>query len=113
MDVLVYDNQLAYYELLVTHLSGEYNFVLYSSLNGVKADPDWSAMIFFLHDEVELLDFVKLFSKNVPLLFGISQKDKEDDIVIEDNIYYLHLDKLSDEIIEEVSLYLKMITSIV
>ena len=112
MDVLVYDNQRAYYQLLVTHLSGEYNFVLYSSLIDVAANFRWNAMIFFLYDEMELPDFVKLYNKDVPVVFGIDREAKKDTIVIEGNIYYLHLNKLKEDIIEEASLVLDKVMAV-
>ena len=59
-------------------------------------------IIFFIYDELELLDFVRLYNKSIPVVLGLSQMDKENDLKIQCNIHYLHLNKLKNEIIENV-----------
>lgn len=110
MNVLVYDNQLAYYELLKFNFSDSCNFELFSLENSDANGVLYDVIVFFLYDELELLDFIKLYNKDIPVIFGISPKDKEEEIAIEDNIYYLHLDKLKDEIINELGLLLEKMT---
>lgn len=109
MNVLVYDNQMAYYELLRTNFSGKHNIMYYPFLNGKSPDYVCEVIIFFLHDELELLDFVKLYNKDIPVILGIGGEAKFEGFTSEGNIYYLHLDKLKQEILEDVILLLQRI----
>jgi len=111
MNVMVYDNQLAYYKLLMANFSDRYNFVLYNPSTTQVVENTYSVLMFFLYDEMELLDFIKLYNKNTPAVFATSHKDEEESFNSEGNIYYLHLDKLKDEIIEEAGILLKRITA--
>ncbi|ALM49746.1 hypothetical protein AMR72_13045 [Flavobacterium psychrophilum] len=109
MNVLVYDNQMAYYELLRNNFSGSHNIMHYPLLNSKSSDYVCDVMIFFLHDELEILDFVKLYNKDIPVILGIGGAAKFESVTAERNIYYLHLDKLKEEILEDVALLLQRI----
>lgn len=109
MNVLVYDNQMAYYELLRTNFSGSHKIMYYSLLISKSSDYVCDVMIFFLHDELEMLDFVKLYNKDIPVILGIGGAAKFEGVSAEGNIYYLHLDKLKEEILEDVALLLQRI----
>lgn len=107
MNVLVYDNQLAYYKLLISNFSGKYNFTRFTSKDTASTDVVYDVMMFFLQDELELLDFIKLYNKTVPMVLCLALRDKEEWPVIEENIYYLHLDKFKDEIVKDAGLLLQ------
>lgn len=75
--VLVYDNQLGYYQLLNETLkSGSYDFQLFDNTeNDYKNRYD--AVVFFLHDDIELLDMAKLYNPQTPFVLGMSKNSKD------------------------------------
>ena len=105
--ILVYDNQLAYFKLLKTNLSGSYTFTL-SDLNSVKGfDSEYNMVLFFVNDEIELLDFARLYRGEIPFMLAISGRDKPIDFAMKGNIQYLNLDKLKNELIYDVAMFLE------
>jgi len=102
MKILIYDSQFAYYELIKSNFSEKNEFILYNPENSELFDKEYDMLMFFLYDELELLSFMKLYKDSVPVLLGLSQMNKVNDSKLEGNIYYLHLDKLKNEIINDV-----------
>jgi hypothetical protein len=72
MKVLVYDNQVGYFSLLTDTLSEGYDFLLYNKR--ANYDDRYDAVIFFLHDDLELLDMVKLYNPEIPFILGATKK---------------------------------------
>jgi hypothetical protein len=107
MKILVYDNQQAYYELLRSGFSENAVFSLFNGLNFELADKEYNMIVFFIYDELELLDFIKLYQENIPIVLGLSLMNKYSNFIAQGNIHYLHLDKLKNEIIEDVGKLLK------
>ncbi len=70
--VLVYDNQLGYYELMTQVVDYGYDFFLFNKKISIKDAYD--AVVFFLHDDLELLDMVKLYDPQIPFILGTSKK---------------------------------------
>lgn len=73
--VLVYDNQKGYYDLLKDTLRAGYDFRLFNNGNDVKDEYD--AVVFFLHDEIEFMDMVKLYNPEKPFVLGSSARRNE------------------------------------
>lgn len=63
--ILVYDNQVGYFELLSSSFPG-YAFALYKPGKNKRYD----AIVFFLHDEIELLDMVRLYTGDIPFILA-------------------------------------------
>ena len=66
-------------------------------------------LMFFLYDEIELLEFMKLYNEDTSVVLGLQNMENLDEMKIEGNIYFLHLDKLKAEIIEEINSLFKKI----
>ena len=109
MKILIYDNQLAYYELMKSNFQSGYEFSLYESESDKSIDIEYDMLMFFLYDELELLGFMKLYREDIPVVLGLSGMNKINDRRVEGNIYYLHLDKFKEEIIEDVKMLLEKI----
>ena len=96
-EVLVYDNQLGYYNLLKDTFKGDYKFSLFKEGQGEQPEKK-DMVVFFLHDEIELIDVAKLYTEDVPFVVGCSkirhclQEMK--------NIYTVSLIQTKDEIIK-------------
>ncbi|MHA3787399.1 hypothetical protein ACX0HA_04250 [Flavobacterium hauense] len=107
--ILVYDNQNAYYELLKNSITEEYEFISASTVGFEFADSECDMVLFFLYDEIELLDFVKLYNENIPFVLGIANEETAKDIVTEGNIQFLNLNNLKDELLADVKVILKTV----
>ena len=93
--VLVYDNQLGYYQLLNETLkSGSYDFQLFN--NGKDYKDGYDAVVFFLHDEIELLDLAKLYNPQTPFVLGSSKRN--DEIDGKTNMFTVDLSQTKDGI---------------
>lgn len=102
MKILIYDSQFAYYELIKTSFSEKNEIFLFTQGEDESVDIEYDMLMFFLHDELELLSFMKLYKEDIPVLLGLSQMNIINDSRLEGNIYYLHLNKLKNEIIDDV-----------
>ena len=70
--VMVYDNQVGYYNLLNDTVKNGYEFLLFT--NGNNYEDGYDAVVFFLHDEIELIDLVKLYRPETPFVLGSSKR---------------------------------------
>lgn len=104
--ILVYDNQSAYFQLLSEIFIDRYEFIQITSGSVLSVDLDCFMVCFFVYDEIELLDFIKLYTKDVPFIVGISNNDAAKNFMNHGNIQFLNLLKLRDELIEDISLLL-------
>jgi len=98
--ILVYDNQLGYYDLLKRTIKNGFEFSLFDENYHFLNSED--IVIFFLYDELELLDLVKLYREDVPFIVGCS-KTHQHCLSGKENIYTINLGQTKDEIIK--SLY--------
>lgn len=104
--ILVYDNQLAYYELLRAAFLNNYNFII-ANLNKIEsAINEVDMMFFFVYDEIELIDFVKIYREDIPVILGLSGDKIRENLLTQGNIHYLNLNKLKNELIDDISLIL-------
>jgi hypothetical protein len=97
--ILVYDNQLGYYNLLKENFKHDYKLVLFNKdykLYSVGED----ATVFFLHDDIELIDLIKIYRPEVPLVIGCSQPGAHC-LSGKKNIYDLSLMQTKDEILRQ------------
>lgn len=62
MKIWIYDNQLGYFDLLKNNTPSEYQLQHFNVDNCIQEDSKERAdsLVFFLNDELELLDYVKL-----------------------------------------------------
>jgi hypothetical protein len=110
MKILIYDNQFAYYELIKTSFPQGYEFHLFNAEENNSVDTEYDMLMFFLHDELEMLRFMKLYKQDIPVMLGLSSMNKVNDIMTEGNIYYLHLDKFKEEIVEDIKKLLQKVS---
>jgi hypothetical protein len=95
--VLVYDNQLGYYELLNDTVRSGYDFLLYDKSKGHKDGYD--AVAFFLHDELELLDMVNLYVPEIPFVLGATKKGNSY-LRGREAVFIVDISQTKDEIVE-------------
>lgn len=107
--ILVYDNQHAYFGLLKTAFLHKYQFVLSEVGKLESADSEVDMIVFLLYDEIELLDFVKLYRQDMPVILGLSGMNKPNNFATHGNIHYLNLNKLKNEIINDITMLLEML----
>jgi len=94
--VLVYDNQMGYYQLLNETLkSGSYDFQLFH--NGSHNKDGYDAVVFFLHDDIEFLDLAKLYNPQTPFVLG-SFKKSNPGVDSKTNIFTVDLSQTKDGI---------------
>lgn len=110
--ILVYDNQQAYYELLKANFNQEYDFVLFGSGGFKEVDSECCMVLFFVNDEIELLDFARLYVEEIPFVLALSGKDKPIGFTMNGNIQYLNLDKLKNELLSDVAMLLEKLNMI-
>jgi hypothetical protein len=108
--ILVYDNQSAYFELLKTSFSASFDFFLIHSDNVKDVDSEYDMVMFFMYDEIELLDFAKLYTDRVSFVLGLSNRNKPMNFVADSNIQYLNLDVFKNELLEVVKMLLEKIS---
>ena len=97
--VLVYDNQLGYYELLNETLNSEsYDFQLFN--NRKDYTNGYDAVVFFLHDEIEFLDLAKLYNPEMPFVLGSSKKSNNG-LIDKANMFTVDLSLTKDGIEQE------------
>ncbi len=108
--ILVYDNQQAYFKLLKHNFSKTYQFILWNPLQYERPESEFGMLMFFVYDDLELLDFVKLYRKGIPAVIGFSASNKAVDYYDDGNIHYLHLNRLKNEIIADMENLLKTYT---
>lgn len=106
-NILVYDNQQAYFELLKSNFSQTHQFNLFNSGQIESAVSEYDMLFFFIYDELELLDFIKLYRNDIPVVLGHWALNHVEVFEEQGNIHYLHLNKLKGEIISDVELLLK------
>lgn len=104
MNVWVYDNQLGYYNALKTKETQDLCF-MHVSMNqeekkkSIKED---DFLIFFLSDDIELMDFIKLCKANATSVFCSPYKTEVQDGLESSKIHYvdinLNMDALTDTI---------------
>lgn len=104
IEILVYDNQQGYYDLLRAEISG-FVFTLYKSGNKNNVSK-YDVVIFFLSDELELIDLAKLYDGNVPFILA-STKIKEDVLIEKENLYGADLILTKDALVLQLTHLLK------
>jgi hypothetical protein len=107
--ILVYDNQLAYFEILKASFSKGYKFIPASLNHTENTVGEIDMILFFVYDEIELIDFVKVYREDIPIVLGLSGVERDQDFPANGNIHYLNLNNLKDEIIEDVSRMIKTV----
>lgn len=97
-EVLVYDNQTGYYDMLKSKLKEGFEFILFT--RGMKRmASEFDAVLFFLHEEMELMDLMTMYRNKVPLILGLSKSyDAAGDMG--ENVYPLNLQQTQKGIIE-------------
>ncbi|RZJ58623.1 MAG: hypothetical protein EOO45_26660 [Flavobacterium sp.] len=95
--VLVYDNEGGYYDLLKNSVKG--NGINFRKYNSDEIDDDCDAVVFFLNDKLEMMDFVRLCKDGSPIIFGAPFYDDDKDIDASDEkIFYVNLRRHRKEI---------------
>ena len=107
--ILVYDNQLGYYNLLKDSFKKGYTFLLYGKEYNVYSKNE-DAIVFFLDDNIELLDLIKLYREDIPFIIGCSHTDAHC-LNDKENIYNVSLMQTKDSIIMQLSKLLENITN--
>jgi len=93
--VLVYDNQLGYYDLVNDTVKNGYDFFLYKK----EHEEQYDAVVFFLHDDLELLDMVKLYDPEIPFILGTSKKSTSY-LKGKDTVFIIDISLTRDEIVQ-------------
>lgn len=101
--VLVYDSQEGYFELLKKSIR-DCNFILYKNSNTTMMQ-DVGMIIFFMSDRLELADYIKLYRRNIPIIFGLTNKAsfKGKDHEKKGNIYFMNLDMHKQSLLKYVN----------
>jgi len=108
--ILVYDNQLGYFNLLKDNFKHDYKLVLFNEdykLYNIGED----ATVFFLYDDIEVIDLIKIYQPEVPLIIGCSYAGAHC-LSGKKNIYDLSLMQTKDEIVRQLGDLLHTITDI-
>ena len=109
--VLVYDNQLGYYELLKDAVSNSYDFLLFSKRLNHKEKYD--AVAFFLHDDLELLDIANVYEPAVPFILGTSKRGngyiKSNDT---NSVFTVDISQTKDEIVNNLQIIFSEISQL-
>lgn len=108
-EVLVYDSQLGYYEMLKSRLKEGFNFVLFTR-GMTKIAEEFDAVLFFLHEDIELIDLSRLYNAKVPIIIGLSKDVAEE--TTQGNIYTLNLQQTKKGLIKRVRMLLKKLRDI-
>jgi hypothetical protein len=93
--VLVYDNEVGYYHLLKDVISDGFEFTLY---NNSDNNSRYDVVVFFMHDEIEVMDMVKLYRRDIPFVLGADNGHTY--IQHRDNAHIINTALSRDEIIE-------------
>lgn len=88
-EVLVYDNQTGYYDMLKSKLKEGFDFILFKS-DMARVVKEFDAVLFFLHEDLELIDLSRLYNAKIPLILGLS-KTVFDANATMDNVYTFNL----------------------
>lgn len=105
--VLVYDNQLGYHSLLKDTVKQGYDFLLFDKKE--NHNEHYDAVVFFLHDDLELIDMVRLYDPEIPFILGTSKKNVD---FLEDNgiVYTIDISRTKDKIEKKLQAVFKEIT---
>ena len=104
MNVWVYDNQLGYYNALKTKETDGLCFMHISMEQEDKKKniTEGDVLIFFLSDDIELMDFIKLCKTNVTSVFCSPYKTEMQQGVGSPNIHYVDINLNVDALTEAV-----------
>jgi hypothetical protein len=71
-------------------------------------------IIFFINDQLELPDYVKLYRNDIPIIFGLAGKAgfKEKNHAHDGNIHFLNLDMPKNNILKHINKTLNKIAGI-
>lgn len=105
--ILIYDNQSAYFELLKASSLDDFQFTLTGFDDVENAGSEYDMILFFVYDEIELLDFAKYYTEDVLFVLGLSGKNMPAGSMVAGNIQYLNLDKLKNELMADIEILLK------
>lgn len=97
--ILVYDNQLGYYNLLKDNFKKGYTFSLFNEDYSVY-NKNEDAIVFFLDDDIELIDLIKLYRDDIPFIVGCSHADAHC-LNGKENIYNVSLMQTKDKLIKQ------------
>jgi len=109
IEILVYDNQLGYYDLLREELRTGYVFTLYPSYTD-DSPAKHDAVIFFLNDGIELIDLAKLYDEKLPFILA-STKITGDGLLKRENLFNVNLNLTKDALVKEFKKILDGITN--
>jgi hypothetical protein len=105
--VLVYDNQKYFLRLLRYEFQEDFTFDIYRSFEYFDSVlKDYSVIIFVIYSEEELLDFIKICGKGIPLIVCTYNKKILLGMEGLDNIFLLDTSILKSEILNELKYYL-------
>ena len=104
MNVWVYDNQLGYYNALKTKETDGLCFMHISMEQEDKKKniTEGDVLIFFLSDDIELMDFIKLCKTNVTSVFCSPYKTEMQQGVGSPNIHYVDINLNVDALTEAI-----------
>jgi hypothetical protein len=94
--VLVYDNELGYYQMLRESIKDGVDFILHSIKSNLK---EYDAIVFFLSSAIEAIDLAKLHRDDMP--FVLAANNGHNFVQYRDNTCIVNLAQTRDEIIYE------------
>jgi|GEM_PF-2041190 len=97
--VLVYDNQLGYYKMLVENLGKDVSFILYDTM---MPEIKFDAVTFFMGDELEAHDMAKLANMSLPFILATSKKAVESAAETK-GIYHIDLRRTKDVLLQMIT----------
>jgi hypothetical protein len=83
--VLVYDNEVGYFNLLVKSLTDGFEFIFYT---GQQVVDSFDIVAFFMHDNIEALDIARLYDAGKP--FILAADNSHAGIKHENNMYVIN-----------------------
>ncbi|NDJ00131.1 hypothetical protein GWA97_13660 [Flavobacterium sp. LaA7.5] len=91
MKIWIYDNQLGYFDLLKNNMPKDYQLKHFSVNNCDEEDSEDKAdsLIFFLNDELELIDYMKLQRLGMKTILCSPTKGGA---ILEKEVDFIHID---------------------
>lgn len=99
-NVLVYDNQMGYYKMLVDSMSKDVSFVLYDAL--LLPNAPFDAITFFMNDELEAHDMALLRGMKLPFILATSRNGVAKPLDSPD-IFHIDLRKTRDVLLDSIA----------
>ncbi|MFP9100696.1 hypothetical protein ACLI09_16725 [Flavobacterium sp. RHBU_24] len=99
MKVLVYDNQIGYYKMLVDSLGKDISFILYDTL---LPEVKFDVVTFFMGDELEAHDMAKLSNMSLPFILATSKRGLDTPADTK-GIYHIDLKRTKDVLLHKIT----------